>query len=137
MLNRLNDLIARQEDFAFETTLSGRSFLGFIVKARQYGYSVNLVYYWLDTADLAIERVKMRVSEGGHYISNETIIRRYYTGLKNLINLYKNKVDYWMIIDNSETEPEIIAESKGINQCNIQNIQKWKIIQNLASDDTR
>ena len=89
MLRRLQDLLAQQRDFAFETTLSSRSYVRLIHQARQSGYSVNLIYYWLDSVDLAIERVKMRVEDGGHDIPRETIIRRYFTGLKNFANLYK------------------------------------------------
>lgn len=64
MLNRINDLLSRRLDFAFETTLSSRSFVGFINRAKEAGYTVNLIYYWLDSVELAIERVGVRVSEG-------------------------------------------------------------------------
>ncbi len=97
MLRRLQDLLARHEDFAFETTLSSKSFVGLIDKARQGGYSVNLIYYWLDSVELAIERVKSRVLEGGHNIPTDTIIRRYQAGLRNFLTLYCDKVDYWLL----------------------------------------
>jgi predicted ABC-type ATPase len=135
MLNRLNDLLSQRQDFAFETTLSSKSFVRFIELAKQAGYSVNLIYYWLDSVNLAIERVKMRVSEGGHDIPEDIIVRRYRAGLKNLINLYKDKVDYWLLIDNSKTEPEIVAEGQGTKEYQIWNEQKWAMIQNLVSND--
>ena len=112
MLRRLQELLSQKEDFAFETTLSTRSFVGLIKQAKQLGYSVNLIYYWLDSVELAIERVKFRVAEGGHNIPTETIVRRYYAGLKNFLNLYKDQVDYWMLIDNSGTAPKLIAEGR-------------------------
>ncbi len=90
-----------------------RSFIGLIKQARELNYAINLVYYWLDSVELAIERVKTRVSEGGHHIPTDTIIRRYYAGLRNFINLYRDRVDYWMLIDNSQTEPLLIAEGTG------------------------
>lgn len=136
MLNRLHDLLSQRQDFAFETTLSSKSFIGLINQARQAGYSVNLVYYWLDSVNLAIERVKMRVSEGGHDIADSIIIRRYYAGLKNLLNLYKGKVDYWLLIDNSKTEPEVIADGYDNEQYQILNLQKWAIIKDIAANDT-
>ena len=136
MLNRLNDLLSKRQDFAFETTLSNKSFIGLINQARQAGYTINLIYYWLDSVDLAIERVKMRVSEGGHDIADNVIIRRYYAGLKNLINLYKGKVDYWLLIDNSKTEPEVVAEGYGNEQYQILNLQKWTIIKDIVTNDT-
>lgn len=136
MVTRLNDLISKRLDFAFETTLSSRSITGIINQARQAGYSINLIYYFLDSVDLAIERVRMRVSEGGHDIPNDIIIRRYYAGLKNLIHLYKSQVDYWLLIDNSKTEPEVIAEGHREEGYQIINSQKWMIIKNLIANDT-
>lgn len=135
MLRRLQDLLTRHEDFAFETTLSSKSFVGFIDKARQSGYSVNLIYYWLDSVELAIERVKSRVLEGGHNIPTDTIIRRYQAGLKNFLTLYRDKVDYWLLIDNSGAEPAVIAEGQGSGQCLVHQENKWKIINHIAAND--
>ena len=131
MLRRLQELLYQKVDFAFETTLSTRSFVGFIKQARKEGYIINLIYYWLDSVELAIERVKLRVAEGGHHIPTDTIIRRYYAGLKNFINLYKDDVDYWMLIDNSKTEPELIAEGRIKEQPQVLNMEKWEIINKL------
>lgn len=136
MLRRQQELIAQKEDFAFETTLSSRSYVGLIKQAKGEGYTVNLIYYWLDSVELAIKRVKIRVSEGGHNIPTETIIRRYYAGLKNFINLYSDRVDYWMLIDNSQTEPQLIAEGRGSKNCQITCEAKWQLINKLVEDDT-
>ncbi len=136
MLRRLQELLSQRADFAFETTLSTRSFVGFIKQAKEQEYIINLIYYWLDSVELAIERVKIRVSEGGHHIPTDTIIRRYHAGLKNFINLYKDKVDYWMLIDNSQTEPELIAEGRISEEFQILNEQKWHIINKLVEHDT-
>ena len=136
MLRRLQELLLQRQDFAFETTLSTRSFVGLIKQAKDFGYTINLIYYWLDSVELAIERVKIRVSEGGHYIPTETIIRRYHAGVKNFINLYKDKVDYWMLIDNSGTEPELIAEGRSEEKHQVANSEKWIIIKKLVDNDT-
>lgn len=136
MLRRLQGLLSQGHDFAFETTLSTRSFVGLIRQAKDFGYRINLIYYWLDSTDLAIERVKTRVSEGGHNIPTDTIIRRYFAGLKNFINLYKDKVDYWMLIDNSGTKPELIAEGRNLLEHQIINAEKWTLIKTLVSNDT-
>lgn len=136
MLRRMQELFTQNEDFAFETTLSSRSFVGQIKQAKELGYVVNLVYYWLDSVELAIERVKTRVSEGGHHIPTDTIIRRYSAGLKNFINLYRDKVDYWILIDNSQTEPHLIAEGKSSENYQIANQIKWQLINKLIEDDT-
>lgn len=136
MLRRLQELLSQHHDFAFETTLSTRSFVGLIHQAKELGYRINLIYYWLDSVELAIERVKIRVSEGGHHIPTDTIIRRYHAGLKNFINLYKDKVDYWMLIDNSGTEPELIAEGSGLEKFQMVNSDNWVIINKLVDNDT-
>lgn len=136
MLRRLQELLSQGQDFAFETTLSTRSFVGLINQAKEIGYHINLIYYWLDSVELAIERVKVRVSEGGHHIPTDTIIRRYHAGLKNFINLYRDKVDYWMLIDNSGTEPELIAEGRNAEKHQVIDSEKWIIINKLVSNDT-
>lgn len=136
MLRRLQELIAHKEDFAFETTLASRSFVGLIRQAKEQGYIINLIYYWLDSVELAIERVKIRVSEGGHHIPTDTIIRRYHAGLKNFINLYRDKIDYWMLIDNSQTEPQLIAEGRSSESFQVSNEVKWQLINKLVEDDT-
>lgn len=136
MLRRIKELLFQKKDFAFETTLSTRSFVGLIKQAKELGYRINLIYLWLDSVQLAIERVKMRVSEGGHNIPTETIIRRYFAGLNNFINLYRDKVDYWMLINNSKTEPELIAEGKLELPNQIHNNETWNLINKLTDDNT-
>jgi predicted ABC-type ATPase len=136
MLRRIQELLSQQRDFAFETTLSTRSFVGLINHAKKSGYTINLIYFWLDSVELAIERVKVRVSEGGHDIPNDTIIRRYFSGLNNFIHLYRDKVDYWMMINNSKTESELIAEGKAGLANQIHNIKTWNFINNFINDDT-
>lgn len=135
MLRRLQELLSQKVDFAFETTLSTRSFLLFIKQAKETGYTINLIYYWLDSVELAIERVRIRVAEGGHNIPTATIIRRYYAGLKNFLNLYRGTVDYWLLIDNSKMEPELIAEGRRKEQ-QVQNLEKWNIINKIVENDT-
>lgn len=108
-LHRINKLIEGEENFAFETTLSTRSFVPFVHKARNKGFSVSLIFFWLETEKLAINRVERRVEEGGHHIPTNAIIRRYNRGIKNLLNLYIPIVDRWMIVDNSGNPSNIIV----------------------------
>ena len=110
MLNRINELIKQRVDFAFETTLSARTYRHLIKEAQSNGYFVTLVYFWLSSVVLAIERVRTRVISGGHDIPEETIRRRYTTGLENLSKIYLPICDYWMIFDNSEHPSTLIAE---------------------------
>jgi len=110
MLNRIKDLINHNIDFAFETTLASKSYGQFIQGAQAKGYIVTLVYFWLNSPELAIERVKTRISTGGHAIPEDVIHRRYWAGLKNLSQVYLPICDYWLIIDNSEPPFQIVAE---------------------------
>jgi predicted ABC-type ATPase len=110
MLNRINELIKQKEDFAFETTLSAKSYSHIIHEAQSKGYFVTLVFFWLSSVELAMERVKTRVLAGGHNIPEETIKRRYRTGIENLSRIYLPICNYWMIFDNSEHPSLLIAE---------------------------
>ena len=110
MLSRINELIEGDNDFAFETTLATRSYVSLVKKAQNNGFLVTILYFWLNSPELAIERVKVRVREGGHNIPEETIIRRYFAGIKNLFNLYIDIADDWWLINNSGLNAETIAE---------------------------
>jgi predicted ABC-type ATPase len=110
MLNRIHELMVQKADFAFETTLSTRSYRNFVKEAQMNGYFVTLVYFWLNSVDLAIERVLERVIAGGHNIPEDTIRRRYLSGIKNLSEIYVPISDYWMIFDNSEHPSLLVAE---------------------------
>jgi len=83
MLKRIDELLNEGADFALETTLSTRSYVPFIKKAKQAGYEVTLLYFWLDSPQTAYNRVAKRVSEGGHDIPIDVIKRRYFRGIKN------------------------------------------------------
>ena len=88
-----------------------------IDKAHEKGFEVRLLFFWLNSQEAAIKRVAKRVSEGGHNIPREVIIRRYNLGIQNLFNLFMEKVDSWMLIDNSQNPRVIVADdSKIYNQ---------------------
>lgn len=110
MLNRINELLKENENFAFETTLSTRSYKHKIIEAKKKGYTVTLLFFWLQNIELAKERVKIRVSEGGHNIESEVIERRYFKGIRNLFEIYLPIVDGALIFDNSNGKHELLAE---------------------------
>ncbi|MDA3885534.1 MAG: zeta toxin family protein [Candidatus Delongbacteria bacterium] len=116
MLNRINKLLDDGHNFAFETTLASKSFLKYLDKAHEKGYTSVLVFLWLNSQDLAIERVQSRVKEGGHNIPKDVIKRRYTRGLKNFFNIYSKAVDSWMFINNSGNPYKIIAEGSEKNE---------------------
>lgn len=109
MLERLNELINKQNNFAFETTLSGLSYLRFIELARSKGYSIILFFVYLAGFELAQQRVAIRVSKGGHNIPGDTIKRRYFKGISNF-SKYSLQSDSWYIYDNSGTDYTLVAK---------------------------
>ena len=110
MLKRVDELLKNGADFALETTLATKSYKQKILSAQQNGYEVTLLFFWLPTVELAIERVKQRVIEGGHNIPEDVIRRRYKNGLENLFQIYLPVVDNAMIFDNSDKKYQLIAE---------------------------
>lgn len=110
MLLRIEELLASDETFSIETTLATRSYSELVKRAQEKGYKVTLLYFWLNSPELAVERVARRVSEGGHNIPKDVIYRRYEKGLKNLFNIFIPIVDSWMIVDNGVEPREIIAK---------------------------
>ena len=128
MLQRINQLIKNKTDFAFETTLSTRSYEQKIKACKRLGYEIILVFFWLNSPKLAIARVKERVRKGGHNISEEVIKRRYLRGLQNLFNQYIPLSDCWFVIDNSHNIPVLIAEGKEKKTTSINNLAAWKQI---------
>ena len=88
MLKRIGELLSAGVSFSVETTLSTRSYINLIQQAQNQGYSVSLIYFWLNSPELAIERVKQRVANGGHDVPAPIIRRRYRSGLKTFPYLY-------------------------------------------------
>jgi len=132
MLQRIDELLNSKIDFAFETTLSSKSYVSTIKEAKALGYSVRLVYFWLNSVDLAKERVKLRVLEGGHNIPENVIERRYQLGLENLFRRFIPIVDYWMVFDNSMNPSALISEGGIEEESRIYNEQVWKKLTDLA-----
>jgi predicted ABC-type ATPase len=112
MLQRIDELLNKDVDFAFETTLSTRSYVSLVKKAQQRGYEVTLLFFWLSSPNIAMQRVATRVREGGHNIPVDVIERRYYRGIKNLISLYIALVKTWFVIKNMDTGPEVVARGE-------------------------
>lgn len=110
MLLKMNYLFSRNEDFAIETTLATRSLKRIMENAREKGYSVTILYFWLNSPDLAVERVRARVAAGGHNIPEDTVRRRYVAGLHYFFNVYRQMADRWILADNTQIPFKIVAE---------------------------
>lgn len=128
MLARIKELLGEEKDFAFETTLATRSYTNLISEARAKGYEITLLYFWLHSPEQAKERVAERVAKGGHHIADEVVERRYYRGIRNFFKMYSPVCDNWMLIDNTNNEPVLIA--KGHHEdCRVENAELWSRIQ--------
>ena len=109
MLQRIDFLLEKDTSFSIETTLSTKSYINLVRRAQEKGFSVRILFFWLNSPELAIRRVAERVAKGGHNIPEPIIRRRYTAGLKNLFNLFMDHVDYWDIYDNSDYPRKQIA----------------------------
>lgn len=101
LLRRLRDLASKGAEFAFESTLAGRSFAPWIGSLQRTGYEFHLIYLYLSSADLAVARVKERVRAGGHDVAERDVRRRYKRSLQNFFTLYRPLADSWLLLDNS------------------------------------
>ena len=102
MLQRIEDLLSKDESFSIETTLATKSYINLVRRAQEKGYTVRLLFFWLNSPDLALQRIAERVAKGGHNIPEPIVRRRYVTGISNLFRLFMNEVDSWEIYDNSK-----------------------------------
>lgn len=131
MLMKAKYLLSRHADCVIETTLATRSLMNIINEARQEGYSVILLYFWLNSPDLAVKRVKMRVEAGGHNIPEDVIRRRYVMGLKYFFETYAPVSDRWILADNSKSPFTVVAEGRG-NEIFIKDEEKYNTIRNIC-----
>ena len=101
MVRAIQQHVTRGEDFAFETTLAGRRYARAIPSWQDVGYRVGMVFLGLQSAELAIARVAMRVRQGGHGVPDEVVRRRFESGRENFEQVFKALVDDWWLFDNS------------------------------------
>ena len=134
MLKKLQYLFSRRKDFCLETTLATRSLIKMVQRAQEQGYFVTVVYLWLRSPEIAIQRVAARVEAGGHDVAPDVIRRRYYAGLQYFFDTYAPTCDKWMLVDNSDADFNIVAEGtrKGMTVRDLDLYQQIK-----STNDTR
>ena len=113
MLEQIYEYADKGVDFAFETTLAGRSYVKLLKDLKNKGYKIHLYFLWVSNVKLAINRIAERVQIGGHDVPKETVRRRFSRGLHNLVDLYMPLLDSWIIFDNSTDTPCVIAKEEG------------------------
>lgn len=109
LLARVTMLEHLRETFAVETTLSARTLATRLGPLQDAGYDIQLVFFWLPSEEMAIERVRLRVELGGHAVPEGVIRRRYRRGLHNFVHVFRPLVDQWRVYDASTLSPELIA----------------------------
>lgn len=110
MLEQIHSLGNRGLDFGFETTLSGKTYVRLLkdLKKRK-GYHIHLFFLWISSVKLALERIELRVQQGGHSIPETVVRRRFDKGLHNFFHFYQPIIDSWVMFDNSGDTPKMIA----------------------------
>lgn len=134
MLQRIQELIAANETFAIETTLTTRYYVNIARACIEKGYQVDLLFVYLNNPELSIDRVAKRVAKGGHNIPEAIIKRRYPKALKNLVNLFIPICDHWMVVNNSEDAPAMVAEGNNATASNVVDIDIWNKILQYANN---
>jgi predicted ABC-type ATPase len=110
MLERMHELARARADFAFETTLASRTFAPWLGALAGNGYRIDVLFLWLESADLAVARVAARVQRGGHSVPEDVVRRRYRAGLRNFFSLYTPLAHGWRVFDNSGSgAPRLVA----------------------------
>jgi len=116
-LEIIDENIAAQRDFAFETTLSGRSYALKIRQMKNAGFTVTMVYLWMPSPELSLQRIRERVSQGGHDVPEQDVIRRFGRSLTNLFTLYRPLLDNLWFFDNSADTPRLVFKDIGGTTC--------------------
>lgn len=132
MLQRIENLLEKGETFSIETTLATKSYINLVRRAQAKGYTVRLLFFWLNSPELALLRIAERVAKGGHNIPEPIVRRRYVAGIQNLFRLFMNEVDYWVIYDNSEYPAAQIATGGMNDQTTIILESTYKTIANYV-----
>lgn len=115
MLEAIRGHVKVGRSFAFETTLSGLNYARSIPHWREQGYYVKLVYLWLATPKIALDRIRQRIGEGGHDMPEEVVLRRFRSGWRNLKSVYWSLPDEVIVYDNSGPERiKLEARNNGV-----------------------
>lgn len=131
MLSRIEHLFPDNQTFTIETTLATKIYKNKIIEARTQGYKVILLFFWLESVEMAINRVSTRVAEGGHDIPEDVIIRRYFSGNRNLFDFYIEIVDQVMIFDSSDPLPTTIAYKTTGKDFTIKQLEKFNKLKDI------
>lgn len=109
---RLKNAIDQDKSLLIESTLSGRYLIRFFELLRAKNYEITIIFLFADSPEILIERIKIRVKKGGHFVPDEDVKRRFERGKSNFWNIYKNLADSWVLVYNFADSFEEIAICK-------------------------
>jgi predicted ABC-type ATPase len=112
LLGQIDENIRTQRSFSFESTLSGRTYIRILQKAKKQGFSVSIIFVYVRTKEKSLERIARRVRDGGHNIPKESVIRRFPRTFENFWKDYRLLANEWSIVDNSNVTPKTIMTSQ-------------------------
>ena len=112
MLSEIRSFVRRRASFAFEATLSGRGQMVLLRQLKAKGYKIHIFFLWVKSADLALSRVRERVSRGGYDVPEAVVRRRFDRSMRNFLAHYRGLADRWTLFDNSGATPAVIALEK-------------------------
>lgn len=112
VLERIAEFTEARTDFAFETTLSGRSYVPFLRGVKKAGFRLHMFYLWIPSPELALLRIRDRVESGGHNVPEQDVRRRFGRTLGNLFTLYRPLLDTLHFFDNSSDTPRLIFKDE-------------------------
>jgi len=110
VLAELNRLAKARMDFAFESTLSGRTYLQLLRRWKAAGYRIEIVFLSLPSVDIALQRIAARVRQGGHNVPRHDVLRRFDRSWENFRALYRPLADAWAVYDNAGETPRLLEE---------------------------
>jgi predicted ABC-type ATPase len=132
MVQRMEALLRSGVSFAFEMTCAGRTYARWLRECRERNWRVTMLFLWLPTAQMAIDRVARRVREGGHNIPRDVVIKRWKSGIANMRELYLPLSDIAAIYDNSDAGRTLIAERKIDAPLVIHDAARWAMIEKTS-----
>jgi predicted ABC-type ATPase len=104
-LAEFDRLAAERQDFAFESTLSGRTYVARLQQLKDAGYHIDIAYLSVASPRLALKRIAARVRQGGHTVPKADVLRRFDRSLVNFETVYSPLADSWAIYENSGSKP--------------------------------
>jgi len=112
-LEHINQLITKNTSFIVETTLAGKYFIGILNRLKKATYKTEIIYIFVESAEEAVRRIRVRVQKGGHAVPVKDILRRLPRSMNNFWNIYRHKAESWQLFLNSKDEFLQVAVGTG------------------------